>query len=322
MKPINPRINVYLLTGFLGAGKTTVLNQFLTTKKKENNSIIENEFGKVSIDSLLVAVNYDALFELNNGCICCSLDNELVDVLAAIIKTEPRPDNLFIEASGVADPGGLAALFNQKEVAGFFDLQKITCIVDASTVEDWIKEVPEVSRQLAVADIIVLNKKTSVTADHLVRLKAIMQQYNSLAEIIATDHGQIPFAALDGKRTDWTSGKSTAEDTSPSGHPLKSIYIEIHEPFDREKLLNQLTMLLFLSYHQIYRIKGLIWLENNQAPVVIQTHGKQVNFTPLQGDKTPEYPQSQLVVIGKGLQRNALEKLFRRALARSENLTP
>ncbi|MGX7835546.1 CobW family GTP-binding protein, partial [Campylobacter fetus subsp. venerealis] len=125
------RIKVYLLTGFLGAGKTTVLNRFLEAKKDENNIVIENEFGKVSIDSHLVETSYDSLFELNNGCICCTLDDELAEVLASIIRSDNKPDNVFIEASGVADPGGIAALFTQKEVAVFFDLQQIICVVDA-----------------------------------------------------------------------------------------------------------------------------------------------------------------------------------------------
>lgn len=111
------KIKVYLLTGFRGAGKTTVLNGLLEAKKQEESIIIENEFGKVSIDAHLVKKEFCPVFEMNNGCICCCLDNELVDVLANILNAETQPDNLFIEASGVADPGGITALFRNQEVA-------------------------------------------------------------------------------------------------------------------------------------------------------------------------------------------------------------
>lgn len=307
-------INVYLLTGFLGAGKTTVLNRLLEARKNENNVIIENEFGKVSIDSHLVGARYDSLFELNNGCICCSLDEELLNVLASIIRSEPKPDNLFIEASGVADPGSIAALFTQKEVALYFDLKLVICIADASCLEDWIDEVPEVSRQISAADVVVLNKKSLVTPKYLLGLVDLLLNINTLARIIPTDQGQLPVNIFIQERSEWHPTNTPEWCGKVSGHPLKSLTLEVNKAFDREMLLNQLTMVLFLSYHQIYRIKGLVWFQDDKAPSIIQTHGKQVEISHSENNPGIEYPKSQLVIIGKGLQRSALEKLFKRAL--------
>ncbi|WPR76744.1 GTP-binding protein [Algoriphagus sp. NG3] len=309
------RIKVYLLTGFLGAGKTTVLNRFLEAKKDENNIVIENEFGKVSIDSHLVSSSYDSLFELNNGCICCTLDDELAEVLASIIRSETRPDNVFIEASGVADPGGIAAIFTQNEVAVFFDLQQILCVVDATCIEDWAEEIPEINRQLAAADVIVLNKKSSVSSTYLIRLIKLLRKINSLADILPVDQGMLPMETFDKGKSQWNPLKQLKWSENVSEHPLKSFLLEFNTPFNKEMLINQLTMTLFISYHQIYRIKGLVWCQDEKLPVIIQSHGKQVNFSLTTGDKAIEFPISQVVVIGKGLQRNSLEKLFKRVFS-------
>ncbi len=309
------RIKVYLLTGFLGAGKTTVLNRFLEAKKDENNIVIENEFGKVSIDSHLVATSYDSLFELNNGCICCTLDDELAEVLASIIRSDNKPDNVFIEASGVADPGGIAALFTQNEVAAFFDLQQILCVVDPSCIEDWAEEIPEINRQLAAADVIVLNKKSSVSSTYLIKLIKLLRGVNPLADILPVNHGILPMETFDKGASQWNPQKQLQWSENISEHPLKSFLLEFNAPFNKEMLINQLTMTLFISYHQIYRIKGLVWCQDEKLPIIIQSHGKQVNFSLTAGEKAIEFPNSQVVVIGKGLQRNSLEKLFKRAFS-------
>ncbi|WP_339755857.1 GTP-binding protein [Algoriphagus aquimarinus] len=322
MKAMNSKkINVFLLTGFLGAGKTTLLNHILEAKKAENNIVIENEFGKVSIDSRLVTCNYDSIFEMNNGCICCSLDNDLVDVLARILSSEIRPDNLFIEASGVADPGGIAALFSQEEVSQFFDLKQITCIVDASCVEDWLEEIPEISRQLAAADVIVLNKKSMVTQTYLLSLEKLLQSLNSMAEIISVDHANTPLEIFSGRQSLWTPQKAVLSNEKKAAHPLKSLLVETSVPFDKKMLLNQLTMVLLISYHQVFRIKGVIWCYGEKLPFIIQTHGKQVNISTYTGENWPEYPLSQVIVIGKELQQKPLGKLFKRAYWRETSIT-
>jgi G3E family GTPase len=310
------KIKVYLLTGFLGAGKTTVLNGLLEAKKQEENIIIENEFGKVSLDAHLVKKEFCSVFEMNNGCICCSLDNELVDVLADILNAQTQPDNLFIEASGVADPGGIASLFRNQEVAGFFDLEQVLCVVDASVLEDWISEIPEVSRQLASADLIIINKKSSVNPSYLPKVTQMVQSINSMAEILLADHGKISDTLFFRNKSQWHLAKPIPRRETGSPHPLKSMLFEVEDPIDRQLLLNQLTMTLFLSYHQLYRMKGFIWEAGNDQPLVVQTHGRQVHIAPFEGVSPLPYPKSQLIFIGKGLERISLERIIKKTLAK------
>lgn len=308
------RIKVFLITGFLGAGKTTVLNHLLEAKKQEQNVIIENEFGKISIDSLLVTDRYDSIFELNNGCICCSLDNELALVLAKLVCLDPRPDNLFIEASGVADPGGVTSLFSQEEVSRYFDLQQVICLADASSIEDVLEDIPEASRQIAAADLIFLNKKSLISPVYCSALVSLIQAINSLAEICLVDHGKFSLDILNRKRQDWKQVGPDVSRVEKGGHPFKSLLFEFIEPFDFDLLLNQVTVLLFLSYHQVYRIKGLVWFKGEAEPHMVQTHGRQLDVQPYKRGRVGIYPKSQLVVIGKGLQRASLEKFFNRSL--------
>lgn len=316
MSKLNPasKIKVYLLTGFLGAGKTTLLNHLLEVKKDEENSIIENEFGKISIDAQLLNSRHSSLFEMNNGCICCTLDNDLTDTLAKILSAEKKPTNLFIEASGVADPGSIVALFRIKEVEQFFQLKKVICLTDATVVEDWIEEIPEVSRQLAVADLILINKKSLVNPTYLQKLYRLLHSINKLAKVLVTDHARIPPQEIEEETFNWPDFTKDPETTIKSQHPLKSILFEVDKPFDRDLLLNQLTLVFFLSYHQLYRMKGLVWIKDSKQPYVVQTHGKQVHLAPYKGKSKIIYPKAQLVFIGKGIQRDSIERIIKKSM--------
>jgi G3E family GTPase len=314
MNSVQKPIKVYVITGFLGAGKTTLLNRLLEAKKEERNVVIENEFGKISIDSMLVSEKFDSIFELNNGCICCSLDEELATILSGLTRLNPRPDNLFIEASGVADPGGVAAIFTQKEVQEYFKLQQVICVADAVTIEDLLEEIPEAGRQLAAADLIIINKESLVSPSYRLNLSSLTQSQNALAEIRFTDFGNIKLDFFGRERNIWIQ-KEVGEETNPShSQQFKSFLLEFDQRFDYDLLLNQLTVLLFLSYHQVYRIKGMVWFEREKSPFLIQTHGKQVDITPFERTIGIEFGKSQIVVIGKGVQRSSLEKVFKRAL--------
>jgi len=149
-------INLYIITGFLGAGKTTFLNHYLKHHATSKNLVIENEFGKVNIDSRLITEKIDEVVELTNGCICCSLDNELVEVLAKIIKNNDKPDNVFIETTGIADTGNIIGIIKSPEVKKYFDFKSSICIVDAENIEDRLLETFETAKQITVSDIIIV----------------------------------------------------------------------------------------------------------------------------------------------------------------------
>ena len=164
-------INTFIITGFLGAGKTTFLNFLLKQHASQSNIVIENEFGKANIDSLLIDEKIDQIVELTSGCICCSLNNELVDSLAKLNKLAKKPDNLFIETTGIADAGNIISILKSPLFEEKFKLINVICIVDAETIEDRLVDTLEAGKQIAVSNLILINKTNLVNKDYLKKLK-------------------------------------------------------------------------------------------------------------------------------------------------------
>lgn len=305
------KIRTTILTGFLGAGKTTLLNELLRTEDKRINFVIENEFGTVSVDGALVRRNYNQLFQLNNGCICCSLDTELVEVLSQLINLENQPDNLFIEASGVADAGILASIFKRDDVAQFFDLQKVICLVDAENFEDRTSEVPELLRQLVAADLVVINKCDLVQSSYILRISKMIKQINPFATILSTVGSKVDPGILENSTPilDKLTISQIGNDI-PIKHRMKSICISLPYPFDRDQIYSTLSVTLFIHYHQVFRIKGFIRLIGDPTPVLVQSTGNKLTFSPhIGGDKPTE---SFLVFIGRDIERQGLERILHR----------
>ena len=308
------KITVYLLTGFLGAGKTTLLNNLLENKKDKLNYVIENEFGKVSVDGNLVSKNYQELFELNNGCICCSLDGELVAVLAQLIQANKLPDNLFIEASGVADAGQLASIFKRDDVLQYFDLKQVICLIDAENFEDRIEEIPEMYRQIVASDLILINKCDLVQASYIGSIQTSISSINPLAKIITTEFGKLdsPLLMQNAPIENLSDQIELSKQAKKEGHRMKSIAIEVPYEFDRTQLYVTFSMSIFLHYHQIYRIKGFVRLLGEENPVLVQSTGNKLTITPLpEGEKIPELV---MVFIGRDIERQGLERLINKAL--------
>jgi G3E family GTPase len=304
------RIKTIILTGFLGSGKTTLLNYLLENEKNKLNYVVENEFGKISVDSGLVAKNYNELFELNNGCICCSLDGELVEVLAQLIQAEVSPDNLYIEASGVADAGQLASIFKRDDVMKYYDLQQVICMVDAENFEDRISEVPEMYRQIVASDIVLINKTDLVQNQYIEALKDIISDINPFATIENSQFGVFDLNLLETETGLNFSRDLIKEETVKPVHRMKSIAIEVPREFDRGQLYVALSMTIFLHYHQIYRIKGFVKLEGEEQPVLVQSTGNKLNFTSYPDQENT--PPLMLVFIGRDIERKGLEKILER----------
>ncbi|MCH7403422.1 CobW family GTP-binding protein [Belliella kenyensis] len=311
---VSQKISVHILTGFLGSGKTTLLNQLLTFHQGKINYVIENEFGSTSIDSDLVKKNYNQLFELNNGCICCSLDQELIEVLEQLILMENLPDQLFIEASGVADAGMIAAIFKREGVMQYFDLKAVIAMVDAESFEDRLLEIPEISRQLVAADHILINKIDQVKPAYGADLKIQVSQINPFANIYLCEFGYIDYQVFEKKeKISRFTSLSSNKDITSLGHGMKSIAVSVPEPFDKEKFYAALSVTMFLHYHQIYRIKGFVKFEDSDEPVLIQSTGNKLTFSKLNFSIT-ESPNLVLVFIGKNIERHSLEKILNRTL--------
>ena len=180
----NNPIPVTVLTGFLGAGKTTLLNRILSENHGRKLAVIENEYGEVGVDNQLVIQSDEELFEMNNGCICCSVRGDLIRILGRLLKRKDRLDGILIETTGLANPGPVAqTFFSDDEMRRSFRLDGIVTVVDSKHVSGHLDAGDESVKQLAFADVIVLNKTDLVSAAELEALEARIRKINAVARI-------------------------------------------------------------------------------------------------------------------------------------------
>lgn len=305
------RIEVYVLTGFLGAGKTTLLNHLLRCFDHSRNFIIENEFGKVNIDKTLVQGKIDNIFEITNGCLCCNLDTELYEALDQIARLEQKPDKLFIESTGVADAGNLAAIFHEDFVKEIFHLKKLICVIDTEVVEDFLQKSPEVSRQIAASDLLVMNKSGAVSADYLNQVENLLGRINPFAHRVSTADGSIDIQLLESPGVQRPVFSLDPFPSKTLQHDINSVLYETDGCYDMEKLEVLLRTSLFVYYQDIYRIKGFIKDAFGNF-YLLQTAGKTLSVTPW-----PQYTGTGLIVfIGRKLTREIAERLLHSAMAR------
>ena len=185
--PADAPIPVTVLTGFLGAGKTTLLNRILTEQHGKKLAVIENEFGEVSVDNQLVIQSDEELFEMNNGCICCSVRGDLIRVLGRLMKRKNRLDGILIETTGLADPGPVAqTFFTDDEMRANFRIDGIITVVDAKHVVQHFDDAPEVKKQIAFADVLLLNKADLVDPAALAAVESRIRGMNAAARIERT----------------------------------------------------------------------------------------------------------------------------------------
>jgi len=186
------QIPVTVLTGYLGAGKTTLLNRILSEPHGKKYAVIVNEFGEVGIDNDLIVGADEEIFEMNNGCICCTVRGDLIRVISGLMKRAQNFDGILIETTGLADPGPVAqTFFVDEDVAKRAKLDSIVTVVDAKHLPQRLKDSNEAEEQIAFADVILLNKTDLVSKEELKKVEHAIRRINAFAKIVYTERCKV-----------------------------------------------------------------------------------------------------------------------------------
>ncbi|MFG1417653.1 GTP-binding protein [Xanthobacter sp. V0B-10] len=191
------KIPVTVLTGYLGAGKTTLLNRILSQPHGKKFAVIVNEFGEIGIDNDLVVGADEEVFEMNNGCVCCTVRGDLIRVIDGLLRRKGDFDGIIIETTGLADPAPVAqTFFVDEEVQAKTRLDAVVTVADAKWLSDRLKDAPEAKNQVAFADVILLNKTDLVSPAELNEVEARIRGINPYAKLHRTQKSQIDIAKV------------------------------------------------------------------------------------------------------------------------------
>ena len=311
-------IPVSILTGFLGAGKTTLLNQLINDHPDKKFAIIENEFGEIGIDQDLVVGADEGIFEMANGCICCSLNEELTNLLVKLIRSEKSFDHLLIETTGIAEPDAVAASFlADPGVQNYFQLDGTICLVDAPTFKASLAEREEAKKQITFADHIIINKKSETSPEEVREISQILSGLNPFASITEADYAKTdhPLLQLEAYIAETLESKLTKVSHHHHHHSDVNTYSFIFdEPFDLLKLRHWINVLLMVQGSRIYRIKGVVNFQFKEERMIFQSVRQMHVFQQGKAWEAGEKRQSKLVFIGPGLKREAIERSLRTCL--------
>ena len=337
------RIPVTLLTGFLGSGKTTLLNQLLSHQELKNSAVIINEIGSTGLDHILATqVDSQHIADntvlLSNGCVCCTLKNELADTMRDLffkraLQAIPQFDRLIIETTGLADPGPiLGNLMNEPLIESVFRLDAVVVTIDAVYGLDQLNSQPEAKSQVAVGDVLLITKTDLATQTQIIQLQETLQAINATATQHSVINGRTePAFLIDiglfdpaGKRAkperwlrapkDFKSMRHQPKRmlTKPAHDGIVSFTVTLASPINWRDLKPVILKLCQTHGKNLLRLKGIIHAADLDHPIAIHA----VHFTPypptlLEG-WTEENPSNRIVIIGKNLDEQEIVKLLTR----------
>jgi G3E family GTPase len=320
---VDERVPVTVLTGFLGSGKTTLLNRILTEHHGMRIAVIENEFGEVGIDDALVLDAEEEIFEMNNGCICCTVRGDLIRILGALMRRREKFDHILIETTGLADPAPVAqTFFMDDEIAAQLRLDAIVTLVDAAHVLQHLDEVKpegvenEAVEQIAFADRIVLNKTDLVDEDTITEVESRVRAINAPVQILRAQHAKIDLrqvldvGAFDLDRVLADDPAFLTDTEHQHDTTVTSVGLDLPGELDEDRLNAWLGDLLRTKGADIFRSKGILAIAGAPEQYVFQGVHMLLDGEFGRAWRDGETRHNRLVFIGRNLDREALEKGF------------
>ncbi|MEA5496194.1 GTP-binding protein [Limnoraphis robusta Tam1] len=310
---------VTIITGFLGSGKTTLLNEILSNKQDLKVAVLVNEFGDINIDAQLLISTEEDMVELSNGCICCTINDGLVDAVYRVLEREERVDYMVIETTGVADPLPIILTFLGTELREFTRLDSIITLVDAEAFTPEHFDSEAALKQIVYGDVVLLNKTDLAAPEQVEEVEAYIQTVKPGARILRTQQAKVPLPlVLDVGLTPVELYQAEEEHHEHEHHHhhsphldndgFISVSFQSHSPFDIEKFEKFLTEEMPI---EVFRAKGILWFDNSEMRHIFQLSGPRYD---IQVEEWINSPQNQIVFIGRHLDSHKIRQQLQNCL--------
>jgi G3E family GTPase len=312
-RPRGPRLPVIAVTGFLGAGKTTLIRAFLDKPEGTGTAVVVNEFGEIGIDDALLRSSSDTTVLLGNGCLCCNMRSDLQETLRGLFADRARGavpsfERVVIETSGLADPGPVLQTFaTDRGLGREFYLQALICVIDAATGSGNIERMPEARKQLALADRIVVTKSDLANGATNERLMELIGPLNH-APVSIAKNGEIDPSFL----LDEPPAARQSFDLRPAEHThgLNSFSLFLEESLGWTGFEQAMAVLAALRGPDLLRVKGILAIRECRGPVVVH-FVQHVAHPPVELEDWPDADRrSRLVFVTRGLAHEQVARLF------------
>lgn len=312
-------IPVTIITGFLGSGKTTLLNQILQNKDKLKIAVLVNEFGDINIDEQLLISEKSNMVELDNGCICCTINDSLVDAVYRILEREETVDYVVIETTGLADPLPIILTFLSPELKFLTRLDAVITVVDAADFDAKHFDSEAALSQIVYGDMVILSKIDLATEEKISELKIFLEDIKPGFRILRSEYGQVPLPLIldigltqtnnyQDKIVDFRRDKFAFNQHLDNDN-FNFVSFQSDRPFDVEKF--QYFLIQQLS-NNIFRGKGILWFQESPARHIFQLSGPRYD---LQADDWTSQPKNELVFIGRNLNESLITQQLNECLA-------